>query len=137
MYSWQFSKNFLFPKMAAILNFRIFAKNGKHKFASISLTVRDRAISSKFSTHRVSKQCTFGNFQKKFLSPKMAAILNYQIFAKNAKKHKFASISLTVRDRAISSKFSTHSAISAIYSCQFCPSFGHYACQCVPFLVYN
>ena len=57
----------------------------KHKFASISLTVRDRAISSKFSTHRVSEDCILGNFQKIFPSPKMA-------------KHEFASISLTVRD---------------------------------------
>ena len=74
----------------------------KHKIASISLSVPDRAISSKFLTHRVSKKCTFGNFQKIFPSPKMAAIL-----PKTA-KHKIASISLTVRDRAISSKFSTH-----------------------------
>ena len=44
----------------------------KHKFASISLTVCDRAISSKFSTHRVSKECTLCNFPKIFLSPKMA-----------------------------------------------------------------
>ena len=44
----------------------------KHKFA---LTVRDRAILSKFSAPRVSKKCTKGNFQKTFLSPKMAAIL--------------------------------------------------------------
>ena len=29
MYSWQFQKIFPSPKMAAILNFRIFAKNGK------------------------------------------------------------------------------------------------------------
>ena len=53
--------------MAAILNFRIFAKNGKtqifkflpkiekQKFASISLTVQDRAISSKFSTQPMQK----------------------------------------------------------------------------------
>ena len=82
-------------------------KMAKHKFASMSLTVRDGAILSKFSTHRVSKQCTLGNFQKISPSPKMAAILNFQIFAKMA-KHKFASISLTVRDRAISSKFLTH-----------------------------
>ena len=34
----------------------------KHKFASISLTVRDRAISSKFSTHMVSEHCTLGNY---------------------------------------------------------------------------
>ena len=78
----------------------------KHKFASISLTVHDRAISSKFSTHRVSEQCTLCNFQKNFPSPKMAAILNFQIFAKKWKNTN-ASISLTVRDRAISSKFST------------------------------
>ena len=71
--------------MAAILNFRIFAKMAKHKFASISLTVRDRAISSKFSTHRVSKESTLDNFQKMFCSSKMAAILNFQIFAKNGK----------------------------------------------------
>ena len=57
------------------------------KFASISLTVRDRAISSKFSTHRVSKECTLCNFQKIFPSPKMAAILIFRIFAKNGKTH--------------------------------------------------
>ena len=65
--------------------FWIFAKNGKHTFASISLTVWDRVISSKLSTHRVSKQCTLGNFQKNFLCSKMAAILNFCIFAKNTK----------------------------------------------------
>ena len=94
--------------MVAILYFRIFAKKmEKHKFATISLTVRDRAISSKFLTHRVSEQCTLGNFQKIFPSPKMAAILNFGILPKMA-KHKYASISFTVRDRAILSKFSTH-----------------------------
>ena len=46
----------------------------KHKIACISLTVRDRAILSKFSTHRVSKECTNVNFQKIFPSPKMADI---------------------------------------------------------------
>ena len=80
-----FQKIFPSPKMVAILNFRIFAKNGKTQFASISLTVRDRAISSKFSTHRVSKECNLCNFQKNFSSPKMAAILNFRIFAKNGK----------------------------------------------------
>ena len=57
----------------------------KHKFASISLTVQDRAISSKFSTHRVFKECNLYNFQKNFPSPNMAAILNFRIFAKNGK----------------------------------------------------
>ena len=37
-------------------------KMAKHKFASISLTVPDRAILSKFSTHRESEHCTLGNF---------------------------------------------------------------------------
>ena len=54
----------------------------KHK---LPLTVQNRVISLKFSTHRVSKKCTLGNFQKNFLFPKMAAILNFQIFAKNRK----------------------------------------------------
>ena len=76
----------------------------KHKIASISLTVRDRGILSKFSTHRVSEQCTLGNFQKIFPSPHMAAILNFQIFAQNGK----TQISLTVQNRVISLKFSTH-----------------------------
>ena len=57
----------------------------KHKFASISLTVRDRAIWLKFSTHRVPVQCTLGNFQNIIPSPKMVAILNFQMFAKNGK----------------------------------------------------
>ena len=74
----------------------------KHKFA---LTVQNRVISLKFSTHRVSKKCTLGNFQKIFLFPKMAAILKFQIFAK-IEKQKFASIFLTVQDRVILSKFS-------------------------------
>ena len=94
--------------MAAILDFRIFAKKmEKHKFACISLTVRDTAILSKFSTHRVSQQTTLCIFQKNFLSPKMAAILNYRIFAKNAKTQ-ICFYLLTWQDRAIFSKFSTH-----------------------------
>ena len=75
----------------------------KHKLA---LTVQNRVISLKFSTHRVSKKCTLGNFQKIFLFPKMAAILNFQILPK-IEKQEFASILLTVQDRVISSKFST------------------------------
>ena len=57
----------------------------KRKFAFISLTIQDRVISLKFSSGRVSKRCTIGNFQKIFLSPKMAAILNFRIFTKNGK----------------------------------------------------
>ena len=79
----------------------------KHKFASISLTVQNRVISLKFSTHTVSKKCTLGNFQKIFLFPKMAAILNFRIFAKNRKTEICFLIFLTVQDRVTSSKFST------------------------------
>ena len=53
-------KFFLFPKVVAILIF--FTKMVKLKIACISLTVRDRAISSKVSTHRVSEHRTLGNF---------------------------------------------------------------------------
>ena len=76
----------------------------KHKFASISLTVRDRAISSKFSTHRVSEKRTLGNFPKSFPLPKNGGHFE---FLPKIEKQKFASISLTVQDRAIASEFST------------------------------
>ena len=115
----QFSKNFPLPKNGGHFEFSNFCqKMAKHKFVSISLTVRDRAISSKFSTHRVSEECTLCNFQKIFPSPKMAAILNFPIFAKNGKTL-IASISLTVRDRAISSKFSTHRVSKECNVCNF------------------
>ena len=71
--------------MAAILNFRIFAKIAKHKNAYISKTMLDRAFSMKFLTRRVSLKSSHANFQKKFDSPKMAAILNFRILRKNCK----------------------------------------------------
>ena len=81
--SLQFSKKFPRPKLAAILNFRIFVKNANYKFVSISLTMQDRAILSKFSTHRVSQKSTLANFQKIFLCLKMTAILNFRQKWKN------------------------------------------------------
>ena len=74
--------------MAAILNFRIFRKIAKHKNAYISKTVLDRAISTKFLTQRVSLLSSYPNFEKNFVSPKMAAILNFRIFRKNCKTQK-------------------------------------------------
>ena len=71
--------------MAAILNFRIFRKIAKHKNAYISKTVLDRAISTKFLTHRVSLQSSHANFQKSFVLPKMAAILNFPQKLQNIK----------------------------------------------------
>ena len=72
--------------MAAILYFRIFAKKmEKHKFASISLTVRDRAISSKiFDPQGISEMYSW-QFSKNFPFPHMAAILNFRISVKNGK----------------------------------------------------
>ena len=65
--------------MAAILNFPL--KNAKHKNAYISKTVLDRAISTKFLTHRVYLRSSHANFQKIFVSLKMAAILNFRFFS--------------------------------------------------------
>ena len=83
-----FEKNFLSPKMAAILNFRIFRKIAKHKNVYISKTVLDRAISTKFLTHRVYLQSSHANFQKNFILPKMATILNFRIFAQKLQNTK-------------------------------------------------
>ena len=96
--------------MGAILNFRIFRKIAKHKNAYISKTVLDRAISTKFLTHWVSLQSSHANFQKNFVLPKMAAILN---FCAKIAKHKNANISKTVLHRAISTKFFYLQGISA------------------------
>ena len=71
--------------MAAILNFQIFRKIAKHKNAYILKTVLDRAISTKFLTHRVSLQSSHAFFQKNFDSPKMAAILNFSQKLQNIK----------------------------------------------------
>ena len=103
------TKNFS-QKMAVILNFRIFRKIAKHKNAYISKTVLDRAISTKFLTHWVSLQSGHANFQKNFILPKMAAILN---FCAKIAKHKNANISKTVLHRVISTKFFYLQGISA------------------------
>ena len=80
-------KFFLFPKVAAILNFEFLTKLVKLKIACISLTMQDRAISAKFLAHRVYKQDTLLNSQKIFLFPKVAAILNCRIFDTNGKTY--------------------------------------------------
>ena len=90
----------------------------KHKFACISLTVRDRAISSKFSTHRVFEHSTFGNFKKIFPSPKMVAILNFPIFAKNGKTRIYFYLLNCVTQSDFVEIFDPQ-GIRAMYSCQF------------------
>ena len=74
--------------MAAILNFQIFRKICKTQIMLISQTMLDRAISTKFLTDRVPLQSGHPNFQKNFVSPKMAAVLNFRIFRKNCKTQK-------------------------------------------------
>ena len=83
-----FQKKKFSRKMAAILNFRIFRKIAKHKNAYISKTLLDRAISTKFLTHRVSLQSSHANFQNNFVLPKMAAILNFQNLAQKLQNTK-------------------------------------------------
>ena len=57
----------------------------KHKFASVSLTVQDRAIFVEiFDPQDISANYSV-QFSKKFLSPKMTAILNFRILTKNGK----------------------------------------------------
>ena len=103
-----FEKNFCLAKNGGHFEFfEFFAKIAKHKNAYISKTLQDRAISTKFLIHRVYLQSSHANFQKNFVSPKMAAILNFRIFRKIA-KHKNAYILKTVLDRVISTKFLTH-----------------------------
>ena len=82
MYSCQFSKKFSLPKSGG--HFEFLPKMAKHKIASVSLTVRDRAISSKFSTHRVYKKCTLAIFIskifKKFPLPKNGGHFEFSNF---------------------------------------------------------
>ena len=61
----------------------------KHKFGSISLTMQDRGISSKFSTHRVSKECIIGNFQKNFPLPKNGDHFEFSNFCQKLKNTNF------------------------------------------------
>ena len=79
-------KNFSRQKWRPFWIFEFFAEIAKHKSAYILKTVLDRGISTKFFfAHRVSLQSSHPNFQKKFVSPKMAAILNFLQKLQNAK----------------------------------------------------
>ena len=74
--------------MAAILNFRISRKIAKHKNAYISKTVLDRAISTKFLTHRVSLQSSHANFQKILSCQKWRPFWIFEFLRKNCKTQK-------------------------------------------------
>ena len=94
--------------MAAILNFRIFFS--KHKNAYISKSVLDRMI-SKFFSHRVSLRSSHPNIQKVLVSPKNGHHFEFLNFLQKLQKKKNACISKTVLDRAILTKFLTHSKV--------------------------
>ena len=95
-----FQNKIFSQKMAAILNFRIFRKIAKHKNAYIWKTMLDRAISTKFLTHRVSVQSSHANFQKKFCFAKNGGHFEFSNFCAKIAKHKNANISKTVLRRA-------------------------------------
>ena len=67
--------------MAAILNFRNFRKNCKTQKC---LYLKNRARYSYFDKIFDPQDISAEYFQKIFVSPKMAAILNFQNFRKNA-----------------------------------------------------
>ena len=67
----------------------------------------DGANSTKFLTCWVSLQSSHANFQNIFVSPNIADILNFRIFA----KHKNAYILKTMLDRADCADFGCHNSI--------------------------
>ena len=89
---------------------RIFEVFAKHKNAYISKTVLDGANSTKFLTCWISLQNTHANFQNIFVSPNIAAILNFLIFCKNCKTQN-AYILKTMLDRADCADFGCHNSI--------------------------
>ena len=73
----------------------------------MSKTVLDGANSTKFLTCWVSLQSSHANFQNIFVSPNIADILNFRIFA----KHKNAYILKSMLDRADCADFGCHNSI--------------------------
>ena len=107
-----FPKIFPSPKMAAILNFRSFAKNGKTQISFYLLNHARWSDFVKIFDPQVFEHCILGNLKKNFPSPKMAAILNFQIFAKNGK----TQICFYLLNHA---KFSTHRVSKECNLCNF------------------
>ena len=72
--NFQKKKKLPFPKMGAIINFQICDKSPKHQIASVCVTVQDRAISSKFFKHTVSKITTLAKNHFSYI----LALLSYK-----------------------------------------------------------
>ena len=96
--------NFVLPKMAAILNFRIFRKKSQNTRIFVSRKPCKIEQFCKIFDYRVSVKSSLYKFQRIFHLPKMVAILISEFFAKIV-KHKNPCISKTVPDRANSSNF--------------------------------
>ena len=62
-------------------HFEFFANIAKHKNACVSKTVLDRAISTKFLTHRVSLQSSHANLKKKIFSQKNGGHFEFSNFS--------------------------------------------------------
>ena len=106
-----FQKKFLpRPKWRPCWIFQFFTKIAKHKNAYISKTMLDRVISTNFLKHGLLCRVAIPIFKKKFVTPKMTAILNYRIFRKNFKT-KILISQKTVLDRADYADFGCHNGI--------------------------
>ena len=81
-----FQKKFCLAKNGGHFEFSNYcAKIAKHKNAYISKTVLDRAISTKFLTHRVSLQSSHADFQKKNILAKNGGHFEFSNFSQNCK----------------------------------------------------
>ena len=110
----KFQRIFHLSKMAAILNFRIFFKNARHKNACIMKTMQERAILFLL----VCKQITLPYFPPKIYPSQKWGSLSIFKFVTKFVKHQIASVSLTMLDRAISSKFFETHCIQDNYPAQ-------------------
>ena len=87
-YSTQFSKNiYPYQKWGSLSIFKFVTKSAKHQIASVSLTVQDRAISSKFLKHTVSKITTL---PKNYFSYILALLSYKQNFLASLSCHYFS-----------------------------------------------
>ena len=89
-------KFFPSPKMAAILNFRIFAKNGKTRICFYLLNrVTQSDFIEIFDPQGIRAMYSW-QFSKNFPLPKNGGHFEFSNFSQTMAKYKIASISLTV-----------------------------------------
>ena len=108
----KFQRIFHLPKNGGYFEFsNFFAKITKPKML---VSRKPCQISANFFTHRVCLKTSLSKFQRMFHLPKNGSHFEFSNFSEKCKthkclyKHQIASVSLTVQDRAISSKFFKH-----------------------------